>query len=152
MQSCRWLGQSSVPAQQLGCFPCSSPHNPRRMEHDLLSCKHIGSSIENGLTKSIKADIIPGIGGWRGGGGGGGLWWLSAGFFPSLSSFLLALPSLNLCLFLSVVGVLGSISPSLLGFSSLNACFHIIIFPSSSASFCLFLFHALGSGQLQQWL
>lgn len=33
------------------------------MERDLLSCKHIGSSIENGLTKSIKADIIPGIGG-----------------------------------------------------------------------------------------
>lgn len=32
------------------------------MRSDLLSCKHIGSSIENGLTKSIKADIIPGIG------------------------------------------------------------------------------------------
>lgn len=32
------------------------------MRSDLLSCKHIGSSIENGLTKSIKADIILGIG------------------------------------------------------------------------------------------
>lgn len=36
------------------------------MERDLLSCKHIGSSIENGLTKSIKADMAP----IEGGGGG----------------------------------------------------------------------------------
>lgn len=48
--------------------PRVSPHNPPhpRMERDLLSCKHIGSSIENGLTKSIKADIIPVSGGGEG--------------------------------------------------------------------------------------
>lgn len=44
--------------------PRVSPHP--RMERDLLSCKHIGSSIENGLTKSIKADIVPVSGGGEG--------------------------------------------------------------------------------------
>lgn len=68
-----------------------TPHAPPppRVERDLLSCKHIGSSIENGLTKSIKADIIPGIRGCRREGGGGGgreLAWLKEGILPAFST------------------------------------------------------------------
>lgn len=68
LESCRVVVGSVAVVflpSDLDVSPRISPHNPPpRMERDLLSCKHIGSSIENGLTKSIKADIIPGIGGW----------------------------------------------------------------------------------------
>lgn len=161
LQSCRWHSQSSVPSQQLGCFPRSSTHNPPpRMERDLLSCKHIGSSIENGLTKSIKADIIPGIRGWWWRGGGwGGLLRLSSGILPSFSRFLLALPSLNLCLLsLSVICVLSSVSPAPLGFSLCLFSYHhfsllsLLLLPLSAFFFFSFSFHALGSGQPEKWL
>ena len=85
VESCRWpqgrtLCLSSLstasPMIPLDFTTAGPPPQPRTSPHpsmhcDLLSCKHIGSSIENGLTKSIKADIVPGIGGawWRREGG-----------------------------------------------------------------------------------
>lgn len=107
---------------------------PPRMERDLLSCKHIGSSIENGLTKSIKADVVPllGGGGWGRRGRAGILSYLYVptflvrrclfspsvilSFVPSLSPLwlplstsslfftLLCTPLFFLCLFISCIG------------------------------------------------
>lgn len=158
MQSCHWLSQSSVPSQQLGCFPRSSPRNPPRMEHDLLSCKHIGSSIENGLTKSIKADIIPGIRGW----GGGRRWRRPVAAEHKYPPFLLqfpprtfitqSLPFLLVChlcpRFCFCLSFRFLFMPVFISSFYLLILLSLLFLPLSA----FFLFHALGSGQLQQWL
>lgn len=111
------------------------------MVHDLLSCKHIGGSIEKGLTKSVKqTSLLVSRGeGVSAAGGGGQV--ASLPFQYSLSgsdAFL----SCVICMFCSF---------------SLFFEFQFFFFFEQSAVFPAppslpFLFHGLGSGQPEQWL
>lgn len=113
-------------SQHLGCFGSPSLRDPPPwMECDLRSCKHIGASTENCLTKSIKADMVP----W---GGGGRLLCLST---PSLT-----LPPHLYTLSLSMSSVI----------FLLLRCFHFIIF-SPLALFFFFFLNALSRFCSMHW-
>lgn len=148
--------------EQVGCFCRISPHNPPPgMERDLLSCKHIGSSIENGLTKSIKADMAPIEGAVEESVVAAGrypplpLWFPSHSFISVSASLVLIC---HLCFFFP---------PSLFNFNFLKIpLFYALFSPplhpplnsllflsfALSAFFFFFKFHALGSGQPEQLL
>lgn len=136
--------------QSHGCFPSyNSTFKPRPpmpwMVRDLLSCKHIGSSIENGLTKSIKQTSFLVSRGQEGvvvAGGRGGGGQLAFPPFPNL-------PLWHWCLsFVCHVYVLFLLSLFWVPFFFfLTVC----CTPRFSVS-AFFLFHGFGSGRPEKWL